>query len=104
MNPAARVIRWVKAHLVLGLGLLVLVYMFVPIAVVVLMSFNDPGKSKNVYKFRSFTLDNWMHPCHPAGMCHAVGISMNAALSLASARSSRVPCGSNSFRSRSPRG
>jgi len=80
MNPAARVIRWVKAHLVLGLGLLVLVYMFVPIAVVVLMSFNDPGKSKNVYKFRSFTLDNWTNPCGPSGMCHAVWLSVGIGL------------------------
>ncbi|MCW2857627.1 MAG: transporter permease [Marmoricola sp.] len=76
MSPAARFFRWVKDHLVLVLGLLVLVYMFVPIAVVVLMSFNDPGKSKNVYAFRSFTWNNWLHPCHSAGMCHAVGVSV----------------------------
>ncbi|RNL79968.1 ABC transporter permease [Nocardioides marmorisolisilvae] len=80
MSPLARTWRWIKAHVVLGLGLLVLVYMFVPIAVVVLMSFNDPGKSKNVYKFRSFTLDNWTNPCHPAGMCHAVGLSLGIGL------------------------
>ncbi|HJQ07293.1 MAG TPA: ABC transporter permease, partial [Nocardioides sp.] len=58
------------------LGLLVLVYMFVPIAVVVLMSFNDPGKSKNVYEFKGFTWNNWAHMCQPEGMCHAVGISV----------------------------
>lgn len=80
MNPAARAWRWVKDHLVLALGLLVLVYMFVPIAVVVMMSFNDPGKSKNVYAFKSFTWDNWTHPCHPAGMCHAVGVSVGIGL------------------------
>ncbi|MFL6156831.1 MAG: ABC transporter permease [Marmoricola sp.] len=80
MSPLSRTVRWIKAHLVLGLGLLVLVYMFVPIAAVVLMSFNDPGKSKNVYKFRSFTLDNWLNPCHPAGMCHAVKISVGIGL------------------------
>jgi len=76
MSPLARAGRWIRAHLVLGAGLLVLVYMFVPIVVVVLMSFNDPGKSKNVYAFRGFTLHNWSHPCGPAGMCHAVGLSI----------------------------
>jgi spermidine/putrescine transport system permease protein len=76
MSPLARAGRWIRSHLVLGAGLLVLVYMFVPIVVVVLMSFNDPGKSKNVYTFRSFTLHNWSHPCGPAGMCHAVGLSI----------------------------
>ncbi|RYJ00409.1 MAG: hypothetical protein EON52_23705, partial [Actinomycetales bacterium] len=54
--------RWLGDHLVLGLGILVLVYTFVPIAVVVLMSFNDSSKSRNVYKFQKFTLDHWLHP------------------------------------------
>ena len=76
MSGLSQVRRWIGEHVVLLLGLLVLVYMFVPIAVVVLMSFNDPGKSKNVYAFRSFTLDNWTHACAPAGMCHAVGVSL----------------------------
>ncbi|GAB4010817.1 ABC transporter permease [Nocardioides ultimimeridianus] len=76
MSGFAKTWRWVKDHLVLILGLLVLVYMFVPIAVVVLMSFNDPGKSKNVYEFKGFTWANWLHPCAPEGMCHAVGVSM----------------------------
>ncbi|MFL6157304.1 MAG: ABC transporter permease [Marmoricola sp.] len=80
MSPVARASRWVKDHLVLGIGLLVLVYMFVPIVVVMLMSFNDPGKSKNVYAFRSFTFHNWTHPCESAGMCHSVGVSIGISL------------------------
>lgn len=80
MSPLSRAGRWIRERLVLGLGLLVLVYMFVPIAVVVLMSFNNPGKSKNVYAFKSFSLHNWMHPCQPAGMCHAVGLSLGIGL------------------------
>jgi spermidine/putrescine transport system permease protein len=80
VSGLAGVRRWIGEHVVLFLGLLVLVYMFVPIAVVVLMSFNDPGKSKNVYAFRSFTMDNWTHPCGPAGMCDAVRTSILIAL------------------------
>ena len=38
--------------------------MFVPIAVVVLMSFNDPT-SRLIYQFDAFTLDNWLNPCAP---------------------------------------
>ena len=76
----SRLRRWVGEQTVLFLGLLVLLYMFVPIAVIVLMSFNDPGRAKNVYAFRSFTLHNWTHPCAPSGMCHAVGISVLIAL------------------------
>jgi spermidine/putrescine transport system permease protein len=54
--------RWVGDHLILGLGLLILAYTFVPIIIVVLMSFNDSSKSRNVYKFQKFTLDHWIHP------------------------------------------
>jgi spermidine/putrescine transport system permease protein len=54
--------RWVGDHLILGLGLLILAYTFVPIAIVVLMSFNDSSKQRNVYKFQKFTLDHWLHP------------------------------------------
>ena len=64
--------RWIREHLVLILGLLVLAYTFVPIAVVVLMSFNDPA-SRNVYRFDAFTLDNWTDPCAAEGMCAALG-------------------------------
>ena len=35
---------WLRKNLVLILGLLVLVYTFIPIFVVILMSFNDPDR------------------------------------------------------------
>jgi len=70
-----RIGRWVSEHLVLGIGLLVLLYMFVPIFIVVLMSFNDPV-SRVGYRFDGFTLDNWLHPCEPNGMCDAVLLSV----------------------------
>lgn len=72
--------RWVGNHLILGLGLLVLAYTFVPIAVVVLMSFNDSRKSRNVYKFQKFTLDHWLHPGSWAdGMGASVRLSIEIA-------------------------
>ncbi len=69
-----------RDHVVMGLGLLVLVYTFVPIAVVVLMSFNDNSKSRNVYAFQNFTMNNWLNPCKPDGMCEAVGLSIGIGL------------------------
>jgi spermidine/putrescine transport system permease protein len=79
MNRVSHVRRWIGEHLVLGLGLLVLVYTFVPIAVVVLMSFNDSSQSRNVYKFQSFTFDNWLNPFKPSGMGDAVLLSIQIA-------------------------
>jgi spermidine/putrescine transport system permease protein len=68
-------VRWLREHLVLLLGLLVLLYTFVPIFVVVLMSFNDPT-SRNVYQFDAFTLQNWTNFCGAEGMCNALGRSL----------------------------
>ena len=53
--------------------------MFVPIAVVVLMSFNEPN-SKLIYRFDGFTLQNWLHPCADPSMCAAVGRSIEIGL------------------------
>jgi len=70
-----RVGKWVSDHAVLGIGLLVLLYMFVPVFIVVLMSFNDPA-SRVGYRFDGFTTDNWRNPCEPNGMCEAVLLSV----------------------------
>ncbi|MGZ5367056.1 ABC transporter permease [Aeromicrobium sp.] len=80
MNPLQRLGRWISDHLIMAFGLLVLVYMFVPIAIVVLMSFNDNSKSRNVYAFQSFTVNNWIHPCQPNGMCDSVVRSIEIGL------------------------
>jgi spermidine/putrescine transport system permease protein len=70
-----RVGRWVADHVVMAVALVVLLYMFLPIFFVVLMSFNNPA-SKLSYEFDGFTLGNWTDPCGPAGMCSAVVTSL----------------------------
>lgn len=80
MSTLGRIRLWIGDHLVLALGLLVLVYMFVPIAVVVLMSFNDNSKSRNLYAFQDFTLNNWKDPFKPAGMKDAIFLSIQIGL------------------------
>ncbi|HNM96789.1 MAG TPA: ABC transporter permease, partial [Marmoricola sp.] len=71
MSTLQRIGRWIGQHLVLAGGIAVLIYMFIPIFVVVLMSFNEP-KSRLIYKFDAFTLNNWLNPCEDASMCQAV--------------------------------
>lgn len=79
MSGLQRAGRWISSHLVLAGGLLVLVYMFVPIFVVVLMSFNDPA-SRLIYRFDGFTLDNWLNPCADASLCSALSRSVQIGL------------------------
>ncbi|UAL28814.1 ABC transporter permease [Nocardioides rotundus] len=64
---------WLREHVVLLLGLGVLLYTFLPIFVVVLMSFNKlPSEQTKIYEFNAFTLDNWLNPCADPSMCQAV--------------------------------
>jgi spermidine/putrescine transport system permease protein len=67
--------RWLADHVVMGFAVLVLVYMFLPIFFVMLMSFNDPT-SRLSYEFDGFTLSNWTDPCGPSGMCGSVITSL----------------------------
>jgi spermidine/putrescine transport system permease protein len=69
-----RVWRFVTEHLVLAVAVLVLAYMFLPNAIVVLLSFNHPA-GRLSYSFNRFTLENWLHPCATADMCTALATS-----------------------------
>ncbi|HEX6076762.1 MAG TPA: ABC transporter permease [Micromonosporaceae bacterium] len=74
-----RIVRWLADHLVVFAGVAVLGYLFLPIAVVVLLSFNRPA-SRLSYSFNEFTLDNWLHPCGAGDLCDALAISAQIGL------------------------
>lgn len=67
--------RWIREHLVAFFGILALVYLFVPIFVVVLFSFNDPTGRFN-YTWVRFSLKAWKDPCGISGMCDSLLISL----------------------------
>ena len=79
MTGFARVRNWFGQRIIMIIGILVLIYMFIPIFVVVAMSFNVPP-SRNVYQFGSFTWDNWAHPCGAEGMCGSLKTSIEIGL------------------------
>jgi spermidine/putrescine transport system permease protein len=55
----------------MAFAVLVLGYLFLPIAVVVAFSFNDPAGRFN-FTWQQFSTEAWTDPCAPAGMCDAV--------------------------------
>ncbi|HEX2177169.1 MAG TPA: ABC transporter permease [Nocardioidaceae bacterium] len=71
--------RWIGEHLVLFLGLVTMLYLLLPIGFVLLMSFNDQ-LGRQAYEFQGFTLDNWLSPCGPAGLCASVVKSVQIGL------------------------
>ena len=58
---------------------LALLYLFLPIFIVVLFSFNDP-KGRFNYTWEGFTFDHWAHPFEVAGLGTAVANSIYIAL------------------------
>ena len=53
-------LRFVKHHALTAYAFLVFAYLLVPIAVVIMFSFNNP-KGRFNYTWQGFTLDNWRH-------------------------------------------
>lgn len=74
-----RGLRWIREHIVVVAAGLTLVYMFLPIFVVVLLSFNNPAGRYN-YTWNEFTLYNWTHLCSAGGMCDALMLSLKIAV------------------------
>jgi spermidine/putrescine transport system permease protein len=72
------VVRWLREHLVLLVALLVLAYLFVPIAYTVAFSFNRAGRSNLTW--HGFTADNWRNPCGAPEVCTALGNSLKIGL------------------------
>jgi len=72
--------RWLGDHLVLGVGILVLVYTFVPIGYIVALSFNQPSGRSATAQFESFTWQNWTSICEPAGLCESLRLSVGVSL------------------------
>jgi spermidine/putrescine transport system permease protein len=76
-RPSAgrRALRWFGGHAVLVYAGLALLYLFLPVLVVLVFSFNHPAGRFN-FSWQGFTLDNWLHPCAVPGMCSSVGLSL----------------------------
>jgi spermidine/putrescine transport system permease protein len=71
----APVLRWVREHLVLVAGLAAVAYMFLPIVVVAVLSFNRPDSRFN-FAWSEFTWDNWTNVCGVQAVCDSVVTSL----------------------------
>lgn len=75
-RPPVRYRRhWIRENIVTFFGVLALLYLFVPIFVVVLFSFNKPNGRFN-YTWVRFSLDAWKDPCGVSSMCASLGVSL----------------------------
>ena len=78
-NPFATALTFVRRHLLTAYAMLALVYLFLPIAVVVLFSFNNPAGRFN-YTWQGFTFKNWLHPLAYPGLQSSITTSIEIAI------------------------
>lgn len=71
--------RWLRKNLIPIIGILVLIYLFVPIAVVAILSFNQPAGKFNV-SWNEFSLAAWQNICGVPGVCSSFLTSIQIGL------------------------
>ena len=78
-NVLAKVWAFVKHHILTAYSVLFFVYLLLPIAVVVVFSFNNPPGKFN-YTWNAFTWDNWIHWDAVPGIRSSIILSLQIAL------------------------
>lgn len=70
---------WLRRHLIVLVGLLVMGYILLPNLVVIAYSFNKPEGRFNL-TWNKFSLDAWLNPCGTPGICSSLGLSLEIGL------------------------
>jgi spermidine/putrescine transport system permease protein len=78
-SAATRAWRWVKRNGIVIYGALAIAYMLIPIALIIVFSFNDPAGKFN-FTWQGFTLSHWAHPFEISELTDALLLSLRLAL------------------------
>jgi spermidine/putrescine transport system permease protein len=70
--------RLLDRYLLVGYTAIAVIYLLLPVALIVLFSFNNPAGKSNVV-WQGFTLKYWLNPLGVDGLPQAVGISLGIA-------------------------
>jgi spermidine/putrescine transport system permease protein len=73
-SAAKRAQVWLANHFAVLAAILVLLYLFLPVAYTFAFSFNDHGKTNIVWQ--GFTWKHWQDPCRVAGACESLVTSL----------------------------
>ena len=71
--------RWLRRNLLRIIAILVLVYLFIPIAVIMVLSFNNPVGKFNL-RWNEFSTDAWTNLCGVPGVCSSFVTSIEIGL------------------------
>lgn len=71
--------RWIRQHVIGAIAIMVLLYLFLPIAVVIAFSFNNPASKFNL-SWNEFSFDAWTQICGVPGVCSSFVTSVEIGL------------------------
>lgn len=71
--------NFIRRHILTVVAMLVLIYLFIPIAVVGVLSFNKPASDYNT-QWNEFSIDAWTNLCGVPAVCQSFGVSVRIAL------------------------
>lgn len=71
--------RWLRKNIIGIIAILVLVYLFIPIAIIIVLSFNKPEGKFNI-SWNEFSLDAWTNLCGVPGVCSSFVTSIQIGL------------------------
>ncbi|MFN8160218.1 MAG: ABC transporter permease [Solirubrobacterales bacterium] len=77
-SAPARAWRWLREHGVMIYAGLAVVYMLLPIAIIIVFSFNDPTGKYNLV-WNTFSVDAWLHPFKITELTDALLVSLRLA-------------------------
>lgn len=78
LSIGSRTWKWVREHAIVIYGALAITYMLIPIALIVVFSFNDPAGKFN-FTWNGFTLSHWAHPFEISELTNALTLSLRLA-------------------------
>lgn len=71
--------RWIRQRFLGFIAVMVLVYLFIPIAIVAVLSFNKPAGKFNT-SWNTFSIDGWTNLCGVPGVCSSFVTSVQIGL------------------------
>jgi spermidine/putrescine transport system permease protein len=72
-------LAWIGDHILLAATVVIFIFMLLPNAVILVMSFNQPI-GKYDYTWNQFSTEAWAHPCANQELCSSMGLSLEIGL------------------------
>jgi spermidine/putrescine transport system permease protein len=75
----SKALGWIRAHVLLAVTVLILLFLIAPNVIMLVFSFNEPPNKYN-FVWNKFSTNAWQHPCASSDMCSSIKLSVTIAI------------------------